>query len=159
MVMLLVLSPRETSSLPLLAPFCRFWNSGNCRRGDGDGYKLVKTGPSKREERLMSSDLVIASDKASFGLPEVKRGVFAKAGALGRIIRFIGLHPPFPTPASLYVSPLFSHFYLPPNSSMGCRLTGQVCKELPSWHYWGTRYLLKRCKNGESSIPLWLTRN
>jgi enoyl-CoA hydratase/carnithine racemase len=33
---------------------------------------------------------VIASTKASFALPEVKRGVFAKAGALGRIIRFIG---------------------------------------------------------------------
>ena len=37
------------------------------------------------------SDLVIASTKASFALPEVKRGVFAKAGALGRIIRFLGI--------------------------------------------------------------------
>lgn len=37
-----------------------------------------------------TSDIVIASDKASFALPEVKRGVFAKAGALGRIVRFIG---------------------------------------------------------------------
>jgi len=36
------------------------------------------------------SDIVIASSKASFALPEVKRGVFAKAGALGRIIRFLG---------------------------------------------------------------------
>ena len=36
------------------------------------------------------SDIVVASSKASFALPEVKRGVFAKAGALGRIIRFLG---------------------------------------------------------------------
>jgi enoyl-CoA hydratase/carnithine racemase len=39
----------------------------------------------------MDSDIVIASTKALFALPEVKRGVFAKAGALGRIIRFIGI--------------------------------------------------------------------
>jgi hypothetical protein len=44
------------------------------------------------------SDLVIASTKASFALPEVKRGVFAKAGALGRIIRFLG------TPSSFFKS-------------------------------------------------------
>jgi mevalonyl-CoA hydratase len=41
-------------------------------------------------EKSNSSDIVIASNKASFALPEVKRGVFAKAGALGRIIRFLG---------------------------------------------------------------------
>jgi enoyl-CoA hydratase/carnithine racemase len=40
------------------------------------------------------SDLVVASTKASFALPEVKRGVFAKAGALGRIIRFLGSSSP-----------------------------------------------------------------
>ena len=44
---------------------------------------------------LTVSDLVIASERASFALPEVKRGVFAKAGALGRIIRYIGILPPF----------------------------------------------------------------
>jgi len=33
---------------------------------------------------------VIASTKSSFAFPEVKRGVFAKSGALARIIRFIG---------------------------------------------------------------------
>ena len=44
---------------------------------------------------LTVSDLVIASERASFALPEVKRGVFAKAGALGRIIRYIGTLPPF----------------------------------------------------------------
>jgi len=45
---------------------------------------------------------VIASERASFALPEVKRGVFAKAGALGRIIRFLG---PTSPPSSL----LFNH--------------------------------------------------
>jgi hypothetical protein len=46
-----------------------------------------------RGDRDNGSDLVIASERASFALPEVKRGVFAKAGALGRIIRFIGTSP------------------------------------------------------------------
>ena len=41
------------------------------------------------------SELVIASTKASFALPEVKRGVFAKAGALARIIRFLGISLPY----------------------------------------------------------------
>ena len=42
-------------------------------------------------EMAVNADIVIASTKAEFGLPEVKRGVFAKMGALGRIVRFIGL--------------------------------------------------------------------
>ena len=45
------------------------------------------------EDGVDDSDIGIASSKASFALPEVKRGVFAKAGALGRIIRFIGNFP------------------------------------------------------------------
>ena len=40
-----------------------------------------------------SSDIVISSTKASFALPEVKRGVFAKSGALARIVRFISTSP------------------------------------------------------------------
>jgi hypothetical protein len=51
-----------------------------------DGSELVGV----HHEKSNSSDIVIASNKASFALPEVKRGVFAKAGALGRIIRFLG---------------------------------------------------------------------
>ncbi|CCG83479.1 Enoyl-CoA hydratase [Taphrina deformans PYCC 5710] len=42
-------------------------------------------------EMAVNCDLVIASTRAEFGLPEVKRGVFAKMGALGRVVRFIGL--------------------------------------------------------------------
>lgn len=42
-------------------------------------------------EMAVNCDLVVASDRAEFGLPEVKRGVFAKMGALGRIVRFVGL--------------------------------------------------------------------
>lgn len=42
-------------------------------------------------EMAVNCDLVISSTRAEFGLPEVKRGVFAKMGALGRIVRFIGL--------------------------------------------------------------------
>ena len=42
-------------------------------------------------EMAVNCDLVISSERATFGLPEVKRGVFAKMGALGRIVRFVGL--------------------------------------------------------------------
>jgi enoyl-CoA hydratase/carnithine racemase len=42
-------------------------------------------------EAVVNCDLVFASaDHASFGFPEVKRGVFASAGALPRIMRIIG---------------------------------------------------------------------
>ncbi|GAB7331375.1 hypothetical protein MBLNU13_g02806t1 [Cladosporium sp. NU13] len=41
-------------------------------------------------ELIVNCDLVIAAKKATFGLPEVKRGVVAIAGALPRIVRTIG---------------------------------------------------------------------
>lgn len=41
-------------------------------------------------EIIVNCDLVVAARKATFGLPEVKRGVVAIAGALPRIIRTIG---------------------------------------------------------------------
>jgi enoyl-CoA hydratase/carnithine racemase len=41
-------------------------------------------------EMAINCDLVVASDKARFGLPEVKRGVIALAGALPRLIRTVG---------------------------------------------------------------------
>ncbi|KAB5555087.1 ClpP/crotonase-like domain-containing protein [Coniochaeta sp. 2T2.1] len=41
-------------------------------------------------EMAVNCDLVIASSTAKFGLPEVKRGVVALAGALPRIIRTLG---------------------------------------------------------------------
>lgn len=41
-------------------------------------------------EMILNVDMVIASDAAKFGLPEVKRGVVAVAGALPRIIRSVG---------------------------------------------------------------------
>jgi enoyl-CoA hydratase/carnithine racemase len=41
-------------------------------------------------EIIVNCDLVVAARKATFALPEVKRGVVALAGALPRIIRTIG---------------------------------------------------------------------
>ena len=41
-------------------------------------------------EIIVNCDLVVAAKKATFGLPEGKRGVVAIAGALPRIIRTIG---------------------------------------------------------------------
>ncbi|QIX00948.1 hypothetical protein AMS68_006465 [Peltaster fructicola] len=41
-------------------------------------------------EIIVNCDLVVAARKATFSLPEVKRGVVAMAGALPRIIRTIG---------------------------------------------------------------------
>lgn len=41
-------------------------------------------------EMAMNLDMVIASDSAKFGLPEVTRGVVAIAGALPRLIRIVG---------------------------------------------------------------------
>jgi enoyl-CoA hydratase/carnithine racemase len=44
-------------------------------------------------EAVVNCDLVFASaDHASFGFPEVKRGVFASAGAMPWITRTIGKH-------------------------------------------------------------------
>lgn len=42
-------------------------------------------------EMVANCDMIVASENASFGLPEVKRGVSASAGALPRLIRTIGL--------------------------------------------------------------------
>jgi enoyl-CoA hydratase/carnithine racemase len=39
----------------------------------------------------MHSDMVVASPKATFGLPEAKRGLFAGAGGLSRLVRITGL--------------------------------------------------------------------
>ncbi|KAJ5232909.1 Crotonase core [Penicillium chermesinum] len=41
-------------------------------------------------EMVINCDMVIASSRAVFGLPEVKRGVVALAGALTRIVRTVG---------------------------------------------------------------------
>ncbi|KAJ5087500.1 Crotonase core [Penicillium angulare] len=41
-------------------------------------------------EMIINSDMVIASSRAVFGLPEVKRGVVAQAGALPRLVRTVG---------------------------------------------------------------------
>lgn len=41
-------------------------------------------------ELVTNIDIVVAAKSASFALPEVKRGVFAGAGALPRIVRTIG---------------------------------------------------------------------
>jgi len=39
---------------------------------------------------IINTDIVIASEKATFALPEVKRGVVAIAGALTRLVRTVG---------------------------------------------------------------------
>ncbi|KAJ6012101.1 hypothetical protein N7499_012929 [Penicillium canescens] len=41
-------------------------------------------------EMIINSDLVIATSRTLFGLPEVKRGVVALAGALPRLVRTVG---------------------------------------------------------------------
>ncbi|KAJ5081715.1 Crotonase core [Penicillium alfredii] len=41
-------------------------------------------------EMIINSDLVIAASRTTFGLPEVKRGVVALAGALPRLVRTVG---------------------------------------------------------------------
>jgi enoyl-CoA hydratase/carnithine racemase len=41
--------------------------------------------------RGIYSDMVVASPKASFGLPEAKRGLYAGAGGLSRLVRITGL--------------------------------------------------------------------
>lgn len=41
-------------------------------------------------EMIINCDMTIASEKAVFGLPEVKRGVVATAGALPRLTRIVG---------------------------------------------------------------------
>jgi enoyl-CoA hydratase/carnithine racemase len=40
---------------------------------------------------IVPSDLVVASPKASFGLPEVTVGIFAAAGGLSRLVRICGI--------------------------------------------------------------------
>lgn len=44
-------------------------------------------------EIAMACDMIVASDKAQFGLPEVKLGLFAGAGGVQRLSRQIGLKP------------------------------------------------------------------
>ena len=41
-------------------------------------------------EMIINADMVLADEKATFGLPEVKRGVVAIAGALPRLVRVVG---------------------------------------------------------------------
>lgn len=41
-------------------------------------------------EMIINADIVIAASRAVFGLPEVKRGVVALAGALPRLVRTVG---------------------------------------------------------------------
>ncbi|KAJ5747527.1 uncharacterized protein N7511_009223 [Penicillium nucicola] len=41
-------------------------------------------------EMIVNADLVVASSRTVFGLPEVKRGVVALAGALPRLVRTVG---------------------------------------------------------------------
>ncbi|KAL9118425.1 MAG: hypothetical protein Q9187_005032 [Circinaria calcarea] len=41
-------------------------------------------------EMIINTDLVLASSRATFALPEVKRGVVALAGALPRLVRTVG---------------------------------------------------------------------
>ena len=41
-------------------------------------------------EMIINTDIVLAASSATFGLPEVKRGVAAVAGALPRLVRTVG---------------------------------------------------------------------
>ncbi|OJJ59008.1 hypothetical protein ASPSYDRAFT_89729 [Aspergillus sydowii CBS 593.65] len=63
--------PRGRSVKPIIAAV-----NGYCL---GGGFEMV-----------VNCDVVIASDQASFGLPEVQRGIAAVAGALPRLVRLLG---------------------------------------------------------------------
>jgi enoyl-CoA hydratase/carnithine racemase len=41
-------------------------------------------------EIVLACDIVVATQKSIFGLPEVKRGVIAAMGGLARVVRIIG---------------------------------------------------------------------
>ncbi|KAE8154163.1 ClpP/crotonase-like domain-containing protein [Aspergillus avenaceus] len=41
-------------------------------------------------EMVVNCDIIVASEKATFGLPEVKRGIAAVAGSLPRLVRLVG---------------------------------------------------------------------
>lgn len=40
---------------------------------------------------ISNSDMIVASPKASFGLPEALRGLYAAAGGLSRLVRLVGI--------------------------------------------------------------------
>ncbi|KAL2835384.1 ClpP/crotonase-like domain-containing protein [Aspergillus pseudoustus] len=63
--------PRRRSTKPIIAAV-----NGYCL---GGGFEMA-----------VNCDIVIASEKASFGLPEVQRGIAAVAGALPRLVRLVG---------------------------------------------------------------------
>ncbi|KAL4804180.1 ClpP/crotonase-like domain-containing protein [Aspergillus unguis] len=63
--------PRRRSTKPIIAAV-----NGYCL---GGGFEMA-----------VNCDIVIASEKATFGLPEVQRGIAAVAGALPRLVRLIG---------------------------------------------------------------------
>ncbi|KAL4938518.1 hypothetical protein BDV06DRAFT_215041 [Aspergillus oleicola] len=63
--------PRRRSVKPVIAAV-----NGYCL---GGGFEMAT-----------NCDIVIASEKASFGLPEVQRGIAAVAGALPRLVRLVG---------------------------------------------------------------------
>jgi enoyl-CoA hydratase/carnithine racemase len=46
---------------------------------------------SQQELIGLCSDMLVASPQASFGLPEAKRGLYAGAGGLSRLVRITGL--------------------------------------------------------------------
>ncbi|PLB43452.1 enoyl-CoA hydratase/isomerase family protein [Aspergillus steynii IBT 23096] len=63
--------PRRRGGKPIIAAV-----NGYCL---GGGFEMV-----------VNCDLVVASEQASFGLPEVQRGIAAVAGSLPRLVRVIG---------------------------------------------------------------------
>ncbi|KAK2738483.1 hypothetical protein FQN55_000537 [Onygenales sp. PD_40] len=63
--------PRRRGSKPIIAAV-----NGFCL---GGGFEMV-----------VNCDIIIASDEATFGLPEVQRGIAAVAGSLPRLVRIVG---------------------------------------------------------------------
>ncbi|KAB8074310.1 ClpP/crotonase-like domain-containing protein [Aspergillus leporis] len=63
--------PRRRAGKPIIAAV-----NGFCL---GGGFEMV-----------VNCDIIVASDKASFGLPEVQRGIAAVAGSLPRLVRVLG---------------------------------------------------------------------
>ncbi|RJE23320.1 Enoyl-CoA hydratase [Aspergillus sclerotialis] len=63
--------PRRKGEKPIIAAV-----NGYCL---GGGFEMV-----------VNCDIVIASERATFGLPEVRRGIAAVAGSLPRLVRIVG---------------------------------------------------------------------
>lgn len=101
-------SPRVSCCRPFISHHPTEWNELNAR---GETNEMTAPGlaglPRRRGgkpiiaavngyclgggfEMIVNCDIVVASERATFGLPEVQRGIAAVAGSLPRLVRVLG---------------------------------------------------------------------